>query len=158
MRYRKLGHNGPNVSALGLGCMSLGIADTYTSSLRGDDDAIELIHHALNSGITLLDTADIYGESERLVGKAIADRRERVVLATKFGFTSPATAADRAIDGSAGYVRRSCEASLQRLGVEFIDLYYLHRVDPKVPIEETVGAMSRLVQEGKVKHLGLAEP
>jgi len=92
------------------------------------------------------------------VGKAIADRRERVVLATKFGFTSPATAADRAIDGSAGYVRRSCEASLQRLGVEFIDLYYLHRVDPKVPIEETVGAMSRLVQEGKVKHLGLSEP
>ena len=158
MRYRKLGHNGPNVSALGLGCMSLGIADTYTSSLRGDDDAIELIHHALNSGITLLDTADIYGESERLVGKAIADRRERVALATKFGFTSPATAADRAIDGSAGYVRRSCEASLQRLGVEFIDLYYLHRVDPKVPIEETVGAMSRLVQEGKVKHLGLSEP
>src|SRR4029453_16947220 len=87
MRYRKLGRNGPNVSALGLGCMSLGIADTYTSSLRGDDDAVELIHHALNSGITLLDTADIYGESERLVGKAIADRRERVVLATKFGFT-----------------------------------------------------------------------
>ena len=158
MRKRKLGRNGPNVSAVGLGCMSLGIADTYTSSVRSDDDAVELIRHALNLGITLLDTADIYGDSERLVGKAIADRRERVLLATKFGFTTPATAADRAIDGSAGYVQRSCEASLQRLGVEVIDLYYLHRVDPKVPIEETVGAMSKLVQEGKVKHLGLSEP
>jgi aryl-alcohol dehydrogenase-like predicted oxidoreductase len=158
MRKRKLGRNGPNVSALGLGCMSLGIADTYTSSVHSDADAVELIHHALNLGITLLDTADIYGESERLVGKAVADRRDRVVLATKFGFTAPATAADRAIDGSAGYVRRSCEASLQRLGVEFIDLYYLHRVDPNVPIEETVGTMSKLVQEGKVKHLGLSEP
>jgi aryl-alcohol dehydrogenase-like predicted oxidoreductase len=154
----KTGTQRAELSALGLGCMSLGIADTYTSSLRGDDEAIELIHHALNSGITLLDTADIYGESERLVGKAIADRRERVVLATKFGFTSPATAANRAIDGSAGYVRRSCEASLRRLGVECIDLYYLHRVDPQVPIEETVGAMSKLVQEGKVQHLGLSEP
>lgn len=158
MRKRKLGRNGPNVSAVGLGCMSLGIADTYTSSVRSDDDAVELIRHALNLGITLLDTADIYGDSERLVGKAIADRRERVLLATKFGFTTPATAADRAIDGSAGYVQRSCEASLQRLGVEIIDLYYLHRVDPKVPIEETVGAMSKLVQQGKVKHVGLSEP
>lgn len=158
MRKRKLGRNGPNVSAVGLGCMSLGIADTYTSSVRSDDDAVELIRHALNLGITLLDTADIYGDSERLVGKAIADRRERVLLATKFGFTTPATAADRAIDGSAGYVQRSCEASLQRLGVEIIDLYYLHRVDPNVPIEETVGAMSKLVQQGKVKHVGLSEP
>jgi aryl-alcohol dehydrogenase-like predicted oxidoreductase len=158
MRHRKLCRNGPNVSVLGLGCMSLGLADVYTSSLRNDEAAIELIRHALNLGIMLLDTADIYGESERLVGKALADRRERVVLATKFGFTAPATAADRAIDGSARYVQRSCEASLQRLGVEFIDLYYLHRVDPKVPIEETIGAMSKLVQEGKVKHLGLSEP
>jgi aryl-alcohol dehydrogenase-like predicted oxidoreductase len=121
MRYRKLGRNGPNVSALGLGCMSLGIADTYTSSVHSDDDAVELIHHALNLGITLLDTADIYGESERLVGKAIAARRDRVVLATKFGFTSPATAAERAIDGSASYVRRSRKdrrnrAARRRLG------------------------------------------
>jgi aryl-alcohol dehydrogenase-like predicted oxidoreductase len=158
MHYRQLCRNGPDVSVLGLGCMSLGLADVYTSSLRNDEAAIELIRHALNLGITLLDTADIYGESERLVGKAIADRRERAVLATKFGFTAPATATDRAIDGSAGYVQRSCEASLQRLGVEYIDLYYLHRVDPKVPIEETIGAMSRLVQAGKVKHLGLSEP
>lgn len=158
MRYRKLGRKGPNVSAIGLGCMSLGIADTYTSSVRSDEDAVELIHHALNLGIMLLDTADIYGESERLVGQAVADRRDQVVLASKFGFTAPATAKDRAIDGSASYVRRACEASLQRLGTEFIDIYYLHRVDPRVPIEETIGAMSKLVQEGKVRHLGLSEP
>ena len=158
MRYRKLGRNGPSVSAIGFGSMGLGIADMYTSSLRSDDAAIELIQHALTLGITLLDTADIYGQSERLVGKAIADRRDRVVLATKFGFTGAIGAADRGVNGSASYVKQACEASLQRLGVEFIDLYYLHRVDARVPIEETVGAMSRLVQEGKVKHLGLSEP
>jgi aryl-alcohol dehydrogenase-like predicted oxidoreductase len=158
MRYRTLGRKGPKVSAMGLGCMSLGIADTYTSSVRSDDDAIALIHHALKLGITLLDTADIYGESERLVGKAIAGRRDQVVLATKFGFSGPATEPERSVDGSARYVQQACEASLRRLGVESIDLYYLHRVDPSVPIEETVGAMSRLVQEGKVQHLGLSEP
>ena len=158
MQYRKLGRNGPTVSALGLGCMGLGIADTYTSSVRSDEDAVALIHHALKLGITLLDTADIYGESERLVGKALAGRRDQVVLASKFGFTGTATARERTIDGSAGYVRQACEASLQRLGVDCIDLYYLHRVDPQTPIEETVGAMSGLVQEGKVKHLGLSEP
>ena len=158
MQYRKLGRNGATVSALGLGCMSLGIADTYTSSVRSDEDAVALIHHALKLGITLLDTADIYGESERLVGKALAGRRDQVVLATKFGFSGPATAPERSIDGSASYVKQACEASLQRLGVDYIDLYYLHRVDPRTPIEETVGAMSKLVQEGKVKHLGLSEP
>jgi aryl-alcohol dehydrogenase-like predicted oxidoreductase len=158
MRYRKLGRKGPNVSAMGLGCMSLGIADTYTSSVRNDDDAVALIHHALRLGITLLDTADIYGESERLVGKAIAGRRDQAVLATKFGFSGPATQPERSVDGSPRYVQQACEASLRRLGVESIDLYYLHRVDPSVPIEETVGAMSRLVQQGKVKHLGLSEP
>jgi aryl-alcohol dehydrogenase-like predicted oxidoreductase len=158
MRYRKLGRNGPNVSAMGLGCMSLGIADIYTSSVRSDDDAIALISHALKLGITLLDTADIYGESERLVGKAIAGRRDQVLLATKFGFSGPATEPERTVDGSARYVKQACEASLRRLGLESIDLYYVHRVDPKVPIEETVGAMSKLVQEGKVKHLGLSEP
>jgi aryl-alcohol dehydrogenase-like predicted oxidoreductase len=158
VQYRKLGRNGPTVSAIGLGCMSIGIADTYTSSVKSDDDAVALIHHALKLGITLLDTADIYGNSEHQVGKALAGKRDKVVLATKFGFTAPATASQRAIDGSASYVKKACEASLQRLGVEFIDLYYLHRVDPSVPIEETVGAMSKLVQEGKVKHLGLSEP
>lgn len=158
MQYRKLGRNGPTVSAIGLGCMSIGIADTYTSSVKSDDDAVALIHHALKLGITMLDTADIYGNSERQVGKALAGKRDKVVLATKFGFTGPVGVSERSIDGSAGYVKKACEASLQRLGVDFIDLYYLHRVDPSVPIEETVGAMSKLVQEGKVKHLGLSEP
>ncbi len=159
MQYRKLGRNGPTVSAIGLGCMSIGIADTYTSSVASDDDAVRLIHHALKLGITMLDTADIYGNSERQVGKALAGgTRDKVLLATKFGFTGPVGARERTIDGSAGYVKQACEASLQRLGVDYIDLYYLHRVDPNVPIEETVGAMSRLVQESKVKHLGLSEP
>jgi aryl-alcohol dehydrogenase-like predicted oxidoreductase len=158
MQYRKLGRSGPTVSAIGLGCMSIGIADTYTSSVKSDDDAVALIHHALKLGITMLDTADIYGNSERQVGKALAGKRDKVVLATKFGFTGPVGVSERSIDGSAGYVKKACEASLQRLGVDFIDLYYLHRVDPSVPIEETVGAMSKLVQEGKVKHLGLSEP
>jgi aryl-alcohol dehydrogenase-like predicted oxidoreductase len=158
MKYRKLGRHGPEVSAIGLGCMSMGIAGTYTSSVKSDDDAVALIHRALDLGITLLDTADVYGDSERQVGKAIQGRRNKVVLATKFGFTSGADSATRAIDGSPAYVRKSCEASLGRLGVDSIDLYYLHRVDASVPIEETVGAMAELVREGKVKHLGLSEP
>ena len=157
MKYRKLGRHGPNVSALGLGCMSMGIAGTYTSSVRDDNDAIALIHRALDLGITLLDTADIYGDSERQVGKAIKGRRENVVLATKFGFTTGIGAEKRPIDGSPKYVRKACDASLERLGVESIDLYYLHRVDASVPIEETVGAMANLVRTGKVKHLGLSE-
>jgi aryl-alcohol dehydrogenase-like predicted oxidoreductase len=161
MKYRKLGRHGPEVSALGLGCMSIGIANTYTSSVRQESEAIALIHRALDLGITLLDTADIYGESEIQVGKAIRDRRDDVVLATKFGFLSGVSQRDpsqRAIDGSPEYVRKACERSLQRLGVETIDVYYLHRVDPSVPIEETVGAMAELVREGKVKHLGVSEP
>ena len=158
MKYRKLGRHGPEVSAIGLGCMSMGIAGTYTSSVKSDDDAVALIHRALDLGITLLDTADVYGDSERQVGKAIEGRRDKVVLATKFGFTSGADSATRAIDGSPAYVRKSCEASLERLGVDSIDLYYLHRVDASVPVEETVGAMAELVREGKVKHLGLSEP
>ena len=158
MKYRKLGRHGPEVSAIGLGCMSMGIAGTYTSSVKSDDDAVALIHRAFDLGITLLDTADVYGDSERQVGKAIQGRRNKVVLATKFGFTSGADSATRAIDGSPAYVRKSCEASLERLGVDSIDLYYLHRVDASVPIEETVGAMAELVREGKVKHLGLSEP
>jgi aryl-alcohol dehydrogenase-like predicted oxidoreductase len=136
--------------------MSMGIAGTYTSSVRDDDEAIALIHRALELGITLLDTADIYGDSERQVGKAIKGRRDQVVLATKFGFVT-GTDAKRAVDGRPEYVRRACEASLRRLEVDHIDLYYLHRVDASVPIEETVGAMADLVREGKVKHLGLSE-
>jgi aryl-alcohol dehydrogenase-like predicted oxidoreductase len=163
MQYRKLSRQGPTVSAVGLGCMSLGIAETYSSSLRGEDDAVALIRCALELGITLLDTADIYGDSERYVGKAIRGKRDSAVIATKFGFTREVKAAgvaakERIINGSPEYVRKSCEGSLQRLGIDFIDLYYLHRVDPAVPIEETVGAMAQLVREGKVKHIGLSEP
>ncbi len=157
MKQRILGRNGPNVSALGLGCMSMGIAGTYTSSVRDDDEAVALIHRALELGITFLDTADVYGDSERQVGKAIKGRREEVFLATKFGFVTGTGNTARAIDGSPQYVRKACEASLERLGVDDVDLYYLHRVDASVPIEETVGAMAELVREGKVKHLGLSE-
>lgn len=158
MKYRKLGRNGPQVSAIGLGCMSMGIAGTYTSSVRNDDDAVALIHRALELGITLLDTADVYGDSERQVGKAIQGRRDKVVLATKFGFVGAIGASDRAIDGSPDYVRKACESSLKKLGVESIDLYYLHRVDARTPIEDTVGAMAALVREGKVRYIGLSEP
>ncbi len=158
MKYRKLGRHGPEVSAIGLGCMSMGIAGTYTSSVKNDDDAVALIHRAIDLGITLLDTADVYGDSERQVGKAIQGRRDKVVLATKFGFTSGAASEKRAIDGSPDHVRKACDASLERLGVDSIDLYYLHRVDASVPIEDTVGAMAELVRAGKVRHLGLSEP
>ena len=164
MKNRKLGRQGPQVSALGLGCMSIGIADIYTSSVRGDDEAVALIHRALDLGITLLDTADIYGDSERQVGKALKGRRDKAVLATKFGFKTGVSAAGRRddpggmINGSAAYVQQACDASLQRLGVDFIDLYYLHRIDPNTPIEETVGAMAQLVKQGKVRHIGLSEP
>jgi aryl-alcohol dehydrogenase-like predicted oxidoreductase len=157
MNQRKLGRIGPDVSAIGLGCMSMGIAGTYTSSVRNDEDAVALIHRALDLGVTLLDTADVYGDSERQVGKAIRGQREKVVLATKFGFTAGAGSDKRPIDGSPAYVRKACEASLERLGVETIDLYYLHRVDAKVPIEETVGAMADLVRDGMVRNLGLSE-
>jgi aryl-alcohol dehydrogenase-like predicted oxidoreductase len=157
MEQRKLGRSGPNVSALGLGCMSIGIADVYTSSVRDDDAAVALIHRALDLGTTLLDTADIYGVSEIQVGKALKNRRAGVVLATKFGFAVDQPRSGRALSGAPDYVRRACDASLERLGVDCIDLYYLHRVDPKVPIEETVGAMADLVRAGKVRHLGLSE-
>jgi aryl-alcohol dehydrogenase-like predicted oxidoreductase len=157
MKYRRLGRQGPTVSAIGLGCMSMGIAGTYTSSVKGDEDAVALIHRAIDLGVTLLDTADIYGDSERQVGKAIRGRRDAVVVATKFGFTTGIGADKRTIDGSPEYVRTACEASLARLGIDAIDLYYLHRVDESVPIEDTVGAMAELVREGKVRHLGLSE-
>jgi aryl-alcohol dehydrogenase-like predicted oxidoreductase len=150
---RLLGRSGIEVSAIGLGCMSL--SGIYGAS--SDDDGIALIHAALDDGITLLDTSDAYGagHNEELVGKAIKGRREGMVLATKFG--NLGGRGGTFADGRPEYVVSSCEASLKRLGVETIDLYYQHRVDPAVPIEETVGAMTRLVAQGKVRALGLSE-
>jgi aryl-alcohol dehydrogenase-like predicted oxidoreductase len=159
MQRRTLGRQGLSVSALGFGCMSLGIADIYTSAVRGDDEAVSLLHRCLDLGISFLDTANIYGDSEVKVGKALRGRRDGVQLATKFGFTEATGSQGRTggIDGRPENVRATCAASLQRLGVDHIDLYYLHRVDPKVPIEETVGAMAELVRAGKVRYLGLSE-
>jgi aryl-alcohol dehydrogenase-like predicted oxidoreductase len=158
MEERKMGRQGPSVSAIGLGCMSLGIADVYSSSLRDEGDAVGLIRQALELGVTLLDTANIYGDSEIKVGKALKGRREGVVVATKFGIATDAIgASSERADGRPEYVRSCCEASLKRLGIEQIDVYYQHRIDPNVPIEETVGAMAELVKQGKVRYLGLSE-
>ena len=155
MRKRKLGSEGLEVSSMGLGCM--GMSDFYGA--RDDQESIKVIHRALELGITFLDTADMYGPwtNEVLVGKAIADRRQEVVVATKFGIMRSEDAAFRGVCGRPEYVRSSCDASLRRLGIETIDLYYQHRVDPQVPIEETVGAMAELVRAGKVRYLGLSE-
>ncbi len=156
MKLRQLGARGPQVSALGLGCMGMSQGYGVPNEQRG----LATIQRALDLGVTFLDTADIYGPhtNERLVGRAIRGRRTGVVLATKFGFIAdPGLAARRKLDGRPEYVHRACEASLQRLGVETIDLYYLHRVDPQVPIEDTVGAMADLVRAGKVRFLGLSE-
>lgn len=159
MERRQLGPNGPSVSAVGFGAMSIGIADVYTSSAQDEKSAIELIHRALDLGINFVDTANIYGDSEIKVGKAMKGRRrEEVVLATKFGIVTDSPHEARGVDGTPANVRRSCDQSLERLGVDQIDLYYLHRVDPEVPIEETVGAMAELVRAGKVRHIGLSEP
>ncbi len=156
MQMRTLGNHGPLVSALGLGCM--GMSDFYSG--RDDAESIATIRHALDRGLTLLDTADMYGPhtNEVLVGQAIKGRRDEVFLATKFGIVrDPNDPTVRGISGRPEYVRAACDASLRRLGVETIDLYYQHRVDPSVPIEETVGAMAELVQAGKVRYLGLSE-
>src|SRR5215204_5809633 len=155
MQTRTLGSEGLEVSAQGLGCM--GMSEFYGSADEGE--AVATIQRALELGITFLDTADMYGPftNEKLVGRAIADRRDGVVLATKFGNVRGENGERLGIDGSPEYVRRACDASLQRLGVDHIDLYYQHRVDQTVPIEETVGAMAELVQQGKVRHLGLSE-
>ncbi len=157
MEQRQLNRFGPRVSAIGLGCMSLGIGDIYTSGVHDEDSAIALIRRALDLGVTFLDTADIYGDSELKVGKAIQGRRAGVVLATKFGFVQTQIGERERIDGRPEYVAEACDQSLRRLAVEYVDLYYLHRVDAKVPIEDTVGAMADLVRQGKVRHLGLSE-
>ena len=157
MKQRRLGKSGPQISAIGLGCMSIGIADVYTSSVKDDTKAVKLIHRGLELGINFLDTANIYGDSEIKVGKALAGRRDNVVLATKFGIVTDSPTQDRAVDGTPENAKRACDKSLERLGVDHIDLYYLHRVDPQIPIEETVGAMAELVRAGKVRYLGLSE-
>ena len=155
MQMRKLGSQGLEVSALGLGCM--GMSDFYGP--RDDAESVATINHALDQGLTFLDTADMYGvgRNEELVGRVVRDRPEWVVVATKFGYVRDADGTARGISGRPDYVRQACAASLRRTGLEVIDLSYQHRVDPDVPIEETVGAMAELVEAGKVRYLGLSQ-
>ncbi|MDX6916201.1 aldo/keto reductase [Pectobacterium carotovorum] len=157
MQQRKLGTNGPQVSAIGLGCM--GMSDFY-STAQDEKESIATLHRALELGVTLLDTADMYGPhtNELLLGKAIKGKRDQVFLATKFGIIrDPANPNARGICGKPDYIRRAVEGSLTRLGTDVIDLYYQHRIDPTVPIEETVGTLAELVQEGKIRYIGLSE-
>ena len=155
MEQRQLGKQGLVVSAIGLGCM--GMSEFYGTA--DEKESVATIHQALDAGVSLLDTADMYGpfKNEELVGKAVRDRRDTVVLATKFGIVRTDDASFRGVNGRPDYVKSACDASLRRLGVDHIDLYYQHRVDPDVPIEETVGAMAELVTAGKVRYLGLSE-
>jgi aryl-alcohol dehydrogenase-like predicted oxidoreductase len=156
-QHLRLGKNGPQVFSIGFGCM--GLSDFYSSSKTDDTAGIALIQRAVEHGVTLIDTADMYGPftNEVLVGKALAVIRDKVVLATKFGFVRDPDGTRRGVNGKPEYVRSACEASLKRLGTDHIDLYYQHRVDPSVPIEDTVGAMADLVKAGKVRYLGLSE-
>lgn len=155
MHTRTLGKTGLEVSAVGLGCM--GMSEFYGAS--DEQQSIDTLHHALNIGVNFLDTADMYGvgENEQLVGRALRGKRDQVVLATKFGNVRNPQGEFLGVNGTPEYVTKSCDESLQRLGVDHIDLYYQHRVDPDTPIEETVGAMARLVEAGKVRYLGLSE-
>jgi aryl-alcohol dehydrogenase-like predicted oxidoreductase len=155
MQIRKLGNQGLMVSEMGLGCM--GMSEFYGST--DDRESIATIHHAIDLGINFFDTADMYGPftNEQLVGKAIRDRRDLAIVATKFGNVRTADGQFLGVSGKPDYVRSACDASLQRLGIDTIDLYYQHRVDPTIPIEETIGAMAELVQQGKVRYLGMSE-
>ena len=155
MNQRNLGSEGLIISELGLGCM--GMSEFYGTG--DEEESIATIHRSIELGITFLDTADMYGPftNEKLVGKAISDRRDKVVLATKFGNVRGEDGSFRGVSGEPDYVKKACDASLSRLGVDHIDLYYQHRVDPETPIEETVGAMKELLEAGKVRYLGISE-